>query len=246
MIAKNLHLKMVPDHKYSSISPTQSFLSRSAFSSAICDDPASLKDPMEIETPARGCYCGYERAISQLDQFPQLKKNAPAHSSMTPPKGRRSTLTTPSRPATPTPMKSKHQKSQSISIITPHCADCSSKVKTLIEARKNLSEAAKTLYPYRTASYSVQAAQREKELMYQNAGRSIHIDKLSQDVLAKSIELNDLTKSVAPKLKREKQFGSTFDRKKDDVVLSQDQFLKIREMVLSKSFSPLDFKFMEE
>ena len=40
--------------------------------------------------------------------------------------------------------------------------------------------------------------------MYQNAGRSFRNDKLSQDILSKSIELNDLTQCVLPKLKREK------------------------------------------
>lgn len=67
--------------------------------------------------------------------------------------------------------------------------------------------------------------------MYQNAGRSSHVDKLSQDVVSKSIELNDLTKSVLPKLKRERKFGATFDRKKNDVVIPQEQMIKLHDML---------------
>lgn len=44
---------------------------------------------------------------------------------------------------------------------------------------------------------------------------------MNQGIIEESALLSDLTEGIIPKLRREKQFGTMFDRKKDDVVISQ-------------------------
>ncbi len=54
---------------------------------------------------------------------------------------------------------------------------------------------------------------------------------MNQGIIEEAALLANLTEGVLPKLRREKQFGAMFDRKKDDVVIARKDWNALNAMV---------------
>lgn len=111
------------------------------------------------------------------------------------------------------------------------CARCFEKDAVFIEVRNNVRKATEALRPFKTGSFAFYEKERARELENRMAAKKSTLSAMNQGIIEESGLLHNLVEGVVPKLKREKQFGTMFERKKNDVVVSQDKWNAMYAMI---------------
>lgn len=123
------------------------------------------------------------------------------------------------------------------------CPRCIEKDAVFIEVRGNVRKATELLRPFRSGSFAFYEQERARELENRLAAKKSSLTAMNQGIIEESGLLHNLVEGVLPKLRREKQFGTMFERKKNDVVVSQRNWEAMNAMI--RDYQMLIKKFLK-